>query len=188
MALDLIQKESPVPEGGGRRPLYTLNDNMIRFWYRFIPTRLSQINSGKGEMACDAIEAELDAYMGKVFEAITLEYLWKINGTGTLPFDFIQAGRWWGSDPVKKQETEIDIIAHDGKKNALFCECKWQKKKTGQEILEAIKEKSELGCFRQYSGRYLYVFSRSGFTESCLKAAAESEKIRLIDYREMVLS
>ncbi|MDR1971090.1 MAG: ATP-binding protein [Treponema sp.] len=186
-ALNLIARESPVPEGG-RRPLYVLKDHMIRFWYRFIPAYLSQINSGKSALVCDAIEAELDPYMGKVFEAITGEYLWMLNGTERLPFAFTQAGRWWGGDPAKKREEEIDIIAHDGKTRAIFCECKWQKKKTGLDVLEGLVEKSHLPAFSQFTGKYFYIFSRGGFTEGCRKRAAGAEEIRLIDYGEMVSS
>jgi AAA+ ATPase superfamily predicted ATPase len=174
LSLNLIKKESPVPEGG-KRSLYVLNDNMLRFWYRFIPANLSLISNGKGELAYTFIEKELDAYIGRIFEDIAREYLWRLNGSGALPFVFTGIGRWWGSDPVKKQEVEIDLIAHDGKNAAIFCECKWQKKSTGTDILEELREKSGMVFFEKYTQKYLFVFSRSGFSPACKKRRTNGE-------------
>jgi AAA+ ATPase superfamily predicted ATPase len=185
MSLNLIKKESPVLEGS-RRSLYVISDNMIRFWYRFIAVNLSLIRNARAELAYAQIETELDAYMGKVFEDIALQYLWRVNGSAALPFVFNNAGRWWGNDPVRKQEAEIDIIAHDGKKNAVFCECKWRRQKTGPDILEELREKSCLPAFVQFPKKYLFLFSRSGFTPSCRQQAEELGNVRLIEYREMV--
>jgi AAA+ ATPase superfamily predicted ATPase len=186
LALNLIEKESPVPEGSGRRSLYVVHDNMLRFWYRFIPLYISFINNNKGNLICGIIEENLDAYMGGIFEGIVKEYLWRVNGTKALPFTFTQAGRWWGSDPVKKQEAEIDLIAHDGKKNIIFCECKWRKKKTGIDVLESLREKSELAFFKGYGKKHLFVFSRGSFTEACKEAAAKAGNVRLVEYRQML--
>jgi AAA+ ATPase superfamily predicted ATPase len=186
LALNLIRKESPVPEGSGRRSLYVLNDNMLRFWYRFIPAYISFINNNKGDLIRGIIEADMDAYMGRIFEDMVKEYLWRVNGTDALPFTFIQAGRWWGSDPRKKQEAEIDLVAHDGKKNIIFCECKWRKQKTASSVLADLKEKSEIPLFGKYANKYIFIFSRGGFTESCKKAALETGNVRLIEYRQML--
>jgi AAA+ ATPase superfamily predicted ATPase len=186
LTLNLIQKESPVPEGSGKRSLYVLNDNMLRFWYRFIPTYISFINNNKGDLIYSIVETDLDTYMGRIFEGIVKEYLWRVNGTDALPFIFTQAGRWWGSDPVKKQEAEIDLAAHDGKKNVILCECKWRKQKTGVDVLNDLKEKSELAFFKGHSKKHLFVFSRSGFTEACKEAAVKAGNVRLIEYRQML--
>ncbi|MDR0877518.1 MAG: ATP-binding protein [Treponema sp.] len=187
MSLNLIKKEAPVLEGGSKRSLYEVADNMIRFWFRFIPGNLSLIHSGKAELALVNIEAELDTYMGKVFEDICREYLWTLNGTQALPFAFADVGRWWGSDRIKKQEVEIDLIALDGKGSAIFCECKWRKRKTGPEILDDLVEKSGLPAFEKINNKWLFIFSRSGFTGSCRRKASLMRNVRLIDYREMFL-
>ncbi|GHV94632.1 ATPase [Spirochaetia bacterium] len=196
MSLNLVKKESPVIEGS-RRSLYVISDNMIRFWYHFISANLSLIRNARAELAWAQIEPELDAYMGKVFEDIALQYLWRINaapgksaldkvaGKAELPFAFTDAGRWWGNDPIRKQEAEIDIIAHDGKKNAIFCECKWRKQKTGPEVLEELEAKAALPSFAQFTKKRLFLFSRSTFSPACQKMAEEMGNVRLIEYKEM---
>ena len=186
ISLNLVKKEVPALESGGKRPLYVISDNMIRFWYRFITANLSLIRNNRSELAWTQIEKELDAYMGRVFEEISLQYLWRVNGGDKLPFMFTEAGRWWGNDPIKKQETEIDIIAWDGKKNAVFCECKWRRQKTGPEVLEELNEKAGLPAFARFTSKHFILFSRSGFTPSCRRQAEEQGNVRLFEYREMM--
>jgi hypothetical protein len=100
-----------------------VTDNLFRFWYRFIPGLIDIIHHHSTEKAWEFIEEGFSAYMGTVFEEICLHYLWRENSAAALPFFFQQAGRWWGHDPLQKMESEIDILAIDGQKAALFCEC-----------------------------------------------------------------
>ena len=48
------------------------------------------------------IEAQLNDYMGKVFEEICTQYLWKLLLKGKMPIEFVSLGRWSGNDPRKK--------------------------------------------------------------------------------------
>ncbi|WP_281258002.1 DUF234 domain-containing protein [Dethiosulfatibacter aminovorans] len=56
-------------------------------------------------------------YISKISEdeLISMQYLMKKNAELDLPFLFGQIGRWWGNNPVKKRQEEIDIIAADDK-------------------------------------------------------------------------
>jgi AAA+ ATPase superfamily predicted ATPase len=189
LSLNLIKKESPVPDNGSRRPLYKLNDNMLRFWFRFVPDNLSLIAMGKDELAYQHIMAQLDTYFGSTFEDVALEYLWRINGSNKLPFAFTNAGRWWGPDAVSKKETEIDIIAVSSLENdshkALFCECKWQKQYTGKDVLDSLIEKSQLAQFKHYTEKCYILFTRNDFTKGCKDAAAASGRTLLFTYKDM---
>jgi hypothetical protein len=120
--------------------------------------------------------------MGRVFEEICRQYLWRENTAGRLPFFFQQEGRWWGHDPLQKMESEIDILAIQGKTHALFCECKWRNEGTGRDILEALLQKAEHFRFEQ---KYYILFSKSPFTVGCKKLAAEGGDVRLLSFREM---
>jgi AAA+ ATPase superfamily predicted ATPase len=186
LSLELIKKENPVPPCGSKRSLYRLNDNMLMFWYRFIPINISLISQGKAELAWQSISTEFETYMGHIFEQIALQYLWRINGSGTLPFAFIDAGRWWGTDPAKREEIEIDIIAHDGKTKALFCECKWWKQKVGPDVLDGLAAKAACPLFDNFKQRWLCLFSRKGFSAACLARAKIMNYVFLISYADMM--
>ena len=62
--------------------------------------------------------------MGGVFEEICKQYLWEQNRLWKAAISFNDLGWWWGSDPNKKQEAEIDIVGLGDNNSALFTECK----------------------------------------------------------------
>lgn len=54
----------------------------------------------------------LPFYMGKVFEEICKQYLWKLLLVGKSPVEFKELGRWWGTDPsVRSQAEEMGNVA-----------------------------------------------------------------------------
>ncbi|MCL2099962.1 MAG: ATP-binding protein [Oscillospiraceae bacterium] len=179
ITLGIVKKERPVFEEKSKRTIYRLQDNMFRFWYRFVPQNAAQINSGAGERAYDSIEKYIPHYMGEVFEEICRQYMWRENLAGRLPFFFRDAGRWWGTNPLKKSEQEIDIIAFSDSQ-AVFCECKWSNEPVSSSVLEKLIEKSMMFNFPE---KYYFLFSKSGYTEECIKSPGTN--IRLIDFNRL---
>ncbi|MCL1905172.1 MAG: ATP-binding protein, partial [Methanomassiliicoccaceae archaeon] len=183
ISLGLIKKSAPITEKSKKKTIYTIEDNMFRFWYRFIPPNYSIILNGMSDLAFENISQELTQFMGAVFEDICGQYLWRLNRNGKAPVRFTELGKWWGSDPRTKSEEEIDIIATDRKDSALFCECKWSKEKTDPSVLETLVQRSEL--FRFGTKQYC-LFSKSGFTDKCRRYADELGNVHLITYAEMM--
>ena len=97
-ALGLIRKETPYGEKASRKSIYSIDDNMFRFWYRFVPENNSVIVRGAADLAYKRIEPYLSDYMGKVFEEICKQYLWRLLLNGESPVEFKELGRWWGTD------------------------------------------------------------------------------------------
>jgi AAA+ ATPase superfamily predicted ATPase len=182
IALGIIQKETPVGAVSTRKSIYNIQDNLFRFWYRFIPDNLSLINNDQAEYAYANIAPLLNTYMGRVFETICVQYMWRLNAAGALPITCVNMGRWWGNDPVRRSESEIDILALDNQDNALFCECKWTDDAVSPAQINALLEKAEM--FRSvYKRRYFYFFAKKGFSAAAKNIA--SDTIRLVEYREM---
>lgn len=77
--------------------------------------------------------------MGKVFEEICKQYLWKQLLDGKCPIAFSSLGRWWGNNPAEKSQAEIDIVAQQDKDTALFGACKWTNEKVDLGVLETRK-------------------------------------------------
>lgn len=120
--LGLIRKETPYGEKESRKSIYAIADNMFRFWYRFIPENNSIISRGATELAYKRIAPNLSDYMGRIFEEICMQYLWKLLLDGEAPVEFSNLGRWWGTDPQERIQTEIDIMGDQDKSTALFGE------------------------------------------------------------------
>lgn len=183
VSLDIIQKETPYGEKASRKSIYSIEDNMFRFWYRFVPENNSIIARGAADLAYKRIEPFLSDYMGKVFEEICKQYLWKLLLSGKCPVEFSSLGRWWGNDPVEKRQAEIDIIAEQDKSTALFGECKWTNAKVDLGILETLVKRSELFLYKEV---YYYLFAKSGFTKGCIERANEMGNVTLVGYKDIV--
>ena len=67
----------PYGEKSTKKTIYSIEDNMFRFWYRFVPENSSIISRGAVELAYSRIAPYLSDYMGAVFEEICKQYLWK---------------------------------------------------------------------------------------------------------------
>ena len=180
VSIGIIKKEHPFREDVSRKTLYKLDDSMFRFWYRFVPYYMPLINRGEAELAYERIKTQIPAFMGAVFEEICIQYLWKQNIAKQTPILFNDAGRWWGNNPTKREECEIDIIA-DNKEDAIFAECKWTNETVGLDVLETLVERSELF---KYAQKYYYLFAKTGFTEAVKTRSTQMGNVRLEHFGE----
>ena len=183
IALGIVRKETPYGEKASKKSLYCIDDNMFRFWYRFVPENASMIARGAADLVYKRIEPFLSEYMGKVFEEICKQYLWKLLLKQESPVQFVSLGRWWGNDPVHKCQAEIDIMGEQDKNTALFAECKWTNQKVDWKIIEALINRSNLFSYKK---KHFFVFSKSGFTKSCIEYANALDNVSLVIYRDIV--
>lgn len=182
ISFGILKKETPISDDSTRKTIYSLEDNMFRFWYRFIPTNNSVISRGAADLAHRRIEPHLPDFMGTVFEEICKQYLWRLLLEGKSPIAFSDLGRWWGTNPKNRIMEEIDIMGIADKDTALFGECKWTNEKMDLPILEKLVERSNLFY---YSNKYFFLFSKSGFTKGCIERADRMGNVRLVAYSDM---
>lgn len=183
IVLGVIQKETPYGEKESRKSIYAIADNMFRFWYRFVPENNSIIARGAADLAYKRVEPHLSDYMGKVFEEICKQYLWKRLLSGESLVEFKDLGRWWGTDPSTRSQTEIDIMGEQDKDTALFGECKWTNEKVDAGILETLARRSRIF---HYSEIQLYLFAKNGFTKGCMEAADKMGNVVLVSYKDLL--
>lgn len=184
MSLGIVQKETPYGEKESRKSVYSIEDNMFRFWHRFVLENNSVIARGAADLVYRRIEPKLSDYMGKVFEDICKQYLWKQLLTGKCPVEFTSLGRWWGNDPIEKRQAEIDIMGEQDKDTALFAECKWTNEKVDLNVLETLIKRSRLFSYKNI---HLYLFSKSGFTKGCIDKANGLGNVTLVSYADIVV-
>ena len=182
ITLGIVKKESPYGEKSTRKTIYSIEDNMFRFWYRFVPENTSVISRGAIDLAYNRIAPEIPSYMGSVFEDICKQYLWKLLLEGKCAVNFTDIGRWWGANPKTKSQEEIDIMGTD-KDAALFAECKWTNEKIDLHVLETLVERSTLF---NYKKTHFYLFAKTGFTKGCIDRANEMGNVTLVTYEDML--
>lgn len=182
ITLGIVKKEAPYGVKTSRKTVYSIEDNMFRFWYRFVPENTSNISRGATDIAYERIASEIPSYMGSVFEEICRQYLWKLLLENKCAINFCDLGRWWGTNHKTRAQEEIDIMGTD-KNTALFAECKWTNEKVALGVLETLVERSNLFHYKQ---KYFYLFAKTGFTKGCMDKAAEMGNVTLVRYADMV--
>lgn len=183
ISLGIVKKETPFGEETSRKTIYSIEDPMFRFWYRFIPENQSLVSRGLTDLAYRRIEPYLYSFMGSVFEEICKQYLWRLLMQGRAAIDFTDLGRYWGTDPRTKQQFEIDIMGTADKDTALFGECKWRNEKVDLDVLETLLARSDNFSYRK---KYYYVFAKRGFTKACEERAKELGNVTLVWYEDMI--
>lgn len=118
--------------------------------------------------------------MGYVFEKMCTEYIYQEQVFLTLPFIPEKIGKWWGNDPTRKEEAEIDIVAINSD-SCLLCECKWRNKELDIRVLTVLNSRKDIF---KYKNKSLMAFSKSGFTEDAIEYAKNND-IRLVSFEMM---
>lgn len=183
IALQIVKKEVPMTQNANSRStLYSLEDSMYLFWYRFVRPNSSSIMCGVGRQIYETVVMpQNDDFMGRIFETICRQYLFLPEIYGKLPFPIGQIGRWWGNNARARRQEEIDLMAISGE-TVLFGECKWRTEKIGRQVVERLLERGELF---QYPEKYYYIFSKTGFKEETTQYCSEKERVYLISFEEM---
>lgn len=127
----LISKMQPIYEKSTNRNVhYTIDDQFLRFWFRFVYKYTHIIEAGGNERLRTIVERDFTTVSGKSLESYFNEVL---KETGR----YTRLGYWHD----RKGENEIDIIAEDEVDNRIeFIEVKRQSKNFDEEVLRAKSE------------------------------------------------
>ncbi|MFW6283143.1 MAG: ATP-binding protein [Minisyncoccales bacterium] len=164
MEVGLVKREIPFNENvKSRKGRYFLQDNFVKFWFRYIYPNLSSIEQGIYRI--QEVKSDYSEYLGKIFEDICKEYLTLTN------FNFSKLERWWHKD------NEIDIIGlgkDSGKKTIYFTECKYKKNVNPERILNKLSEKKDF--FKLHNKDYYKKIENKSLEEGYIIFAKSFEK------------
>ena len=186
--LGILYKETPFGEKeSSRKTIYGISDFMFRFWYRYVFSNRTLIETGAQDAVWSKrIHPDYDTYMGIVFEKVCKDYLLAQNAKGNLPILFTSIGRWWGTDPTTHSQIEIDLIAKEDH-NYLFAECKWRNEKTDLAVLQDLRRKASLFSKNQNRAGYV-LFSKSGFSKIVIQEAKSDPSILLVSLKDLLMN
>lgn len=174
--IGLVKKDTPFTEKPGKRSVYRLEDNLFRFWYTFVPKNISTIGFNRFPVVYDkAVKPYLHDYMGLVFEKMCKDY---IGRYADLPYIILDMGQWWGTDNKTHKQVQIDIVAkilNPDLDEYLLGSCKFKNEKIGIDELILLEKYAEaFGKGKKYN---FIIFSKAGFTQGLIDAAAEGRVI-----------
>jgi len=129
---DLIKKIRPIfSKPGTKQVKYTIEDNFLNFWFRFIYKYASAVEIGNYDYVREIVERYYKTYSGLILEKYFTQKL--IDSK-----QFSEIGNYWESG----NSNEIDIVAiNDLKKQISFFEVKRKKTKFNPNLLVEKSEK-----------------------------------------------
>ena len=182
----IVEKQQAITEEHNKKKTrYILADEMLRFWYRFIPDAIDAIEIGKGKAYyLQNVKPQLSSYMGSTFEKMCRQFTLEKGIEGSFACRVSRVGTWWGTNPNKREETDIDVVGLDkNKKEAVIGECKFRHETTDKKVYDALVERKAL-LHQQYRVVQYLLFSVSGFSNWLEKEAANGI-LRLIQLKNM---
>ena len=198
MELEIIKREFSVNDGikeraNTNRGLYRLTDNFFRFWYAFVFTNISELESGDVDGVFNySVKPVLHEFASLVFEDVCREYVRELQKSGKLPFRYKTMGRWWGKTTVRRkdgtevQETEIDLLAVSQKSDQyLVGECKFKGRPLS--YADYLDTAAKLMQQQEKADFYYYLFSESGFDERLTEEACHNDRLRLVALEDLFL-
>ena len=184
--LGIVEKKLPVTEqkkSKSKNIVYRICDGMFRFWYTFVGKQTDLIERGLTDLAWVKVQKGLSDFMGPEFEKYSQDFMWSQDmNEKIVPNPFIHLGNWWGTDKRTHQQVELDIVGFsDDERDGYFGECKWKNEPIPRSVLEKLIANSEIF---KYPIKHYYLFSKSGFTDSC-RELAEKINCQLFTFEEM---
>lgn len=186
--LGIIEREVPFGENAStsRKARYQLADPFFAYWYAFVSKSVGAIEAGAGAAAAraTAFGQSLSTYVGKQFETVCAQWVVRENARGALPFLASSFGRWWGTDPREKAETDIDLVAADKmSKSILLGECKWRNDFNESKAIEALEYRAEL--IKGFDKRSFVLFAKGEASQATADKARSRNDLRIVTAREM---
>lgn len=116
----------------------------------------------------------INLYMGRIFEEICLEYMICLAKNQNLPFIPVKYGKWWGNNPARKMQDDIDVLLIDKSGvNFIICECKFKNEPFDKGDFETMLSRRSVFPFGERF--YFYAFSKSGFSDWVYSNAANND-------------
>nr|WP_278251019.1 DUF234 domain-containing protein [Bifidobacterium imperatoris] len=109
------------------------------------------------------------------------QWLMRRNSLGKLPFIATQFGKWWGNDPIAREQTDIDVIAAEPQeKNILFDECKWRNTFNETEAIERLHRRADLVRGYPAENARFMLFTKLPVSEVTRKRYQEDDSMTFI--------
>ncbi len=93
-------------------------------------------------------------------------------------------GSWWGTDPARRERTDVDVVVKGLDGELLVGECKWETAPVGSDVIGVLAGRAGLVDANATDVR-LALFSKSGFTDECEAEAHRRGNVQLVNVEEM---
>ncbi|MBW3088904.1 ATP-binding protein [Bifidobacterium sp. 82T24] len=169
-----------------RKSRLRIKDPFFAYWYRFVAPNVTFIETGSGGMIAKRVanSEPFTTYVGQQFENICLQWVLRAGRDERIPLLPVQTGKWWGNNPLKREETDIDVVAADTfDRKLLLGECKWRNHVNETDMIESLRER--IGLIRGYKETLLAFFTKNPVHEATREKYANDPGTMFISADEM---
>lgn len=154
---------------------HMITDPFLRFYFRFLSNRQSQLAFGVQEQTLDEIKRHLLDFIGTyTWEELCREWLLKASALKRLPFAADQVGSAW------TRLAQVDVVGINRMEKTLYLgECKWGLHNAGKEIVvELVEKTTEIIPAEGHWKVYYLGFARAGWTDAARLFATETKGLQ----------
>ncbi len=147
----------------------------MRFYYRFLASRQTQLALGIQDQALDEIKRHLRDFIGaNTWEELCREWLLRASAQGAFPTLLDQVGSVW------TRTAQVDVVGVNSMEKALaLAECKWGAEAQGRSVLTNLVDKTGQIVPEQGQWQVHYLgFARAGWTAASQAFAQEMNTAR----------
>jgi len=151
-------------------------DPFLRFYYRFIHSRLTQLEMGEIDQTLEELKKHMVDYIGTyTWEEVCREWTIRASNRGMLPLYPDRVESDW------RKDYQVDVVGiNTMKKHLILGECKWTKERGKAAILKDLIEKKTSKVV-PISGNwqvYFLGFSREGWNKNAADYARKQSQMR----------
>lgn len=166
-----VERRVPVTQAErSRLGRYHIVDPYLRFYYRFLANRQTQLALGIQEQALEEIKRHLRDFIGThTWEELCREWLLRASANNTLALLVDQVGSVW------TRSAQVDVVGINSMTKVLVLgECKWGIEPMGRSVLTDLIAKTAEVVPSQGEWQVYYLgFARAGWSDSAQSLARE---------------
>lgn len=176
LQMQIVSRDIPFGEENkaSRKGVYTISSKALAFWFRFVLPNKIAIATGKPVL--ENLTEEIDSYIdGKIFEQVCMQYMFRKNKQGMLPFLSSVIAGYWSS--LKEYSDAKLVAANQRNRQILFAEYRKSFSEPGEQLLARLRKNDKL--FTEYWERFDMLFSIEQFPREIRNL--ENMKLKLVD-------
>lgn len=141
--LGYVRREIPFDENerNSKKGIYIVEDNLFKFFYRFVAPHASILEFGAVEAVQNVVNSQMPSFVGECWENLCRRFVAGNVIDGVL---YDKASRWWGKvfteDCAEGEMMELDVVAESfDRKHVLIGECKWTAAEDAQRLYSRLQ-------------------------------------------------
>lgn len=165
-----------------RQTYYYIYDPVLRFYYQFLMNNIDKIEAGYGEVLYERMRKDIDLFISRSFEDISISYMEYLGRTNKLNGIYYPIQNLIIEKSELGRSIEIDGVAKDND-SLLVIECKFTNEPRTIADYKKMQENTSIKMFSSIKHFEYYIISKSGFENSLLNN--KSDDLHLVSLDEM---